>query len=359
MRPLGPVGGAVALAILSLLPASASAQTAKPQQGTPMSLSPAEGDEAFGCETRFQAGFDSAGTYEKQPTGVDSCTAYQPGTTIADTHLVPGPGTVTKVRVRSGSNPGPLRVTVIKRLFQTNPNNPAEITDAQCCTGTGRESATFQPTPNAVTEVTVNLPVTTSQSRNGASGHHDIVSISGVGPGNLPIASTGEHSLSAGIQRSTPTMQIFYPKVETGLQGEAQHDYANYVVLMNYDWVAPSSSTCASASGARASQACRKAPATVSGKTLRLKKGKVKVKVRCTAGAGTRCRGTLRLRTRAKKPRLLASKKMNVAGGKKATITIKLSKKARKRLKKKSTKVRVEIDLGALGKTSKNMKLKR
>lgn len=357
MRSPGPAGVAVALAILSLLPASASAQTAKSQQGTPMSLSPAGGDEAFGCESRFQPGLNFAGIYEKQPTGVGSCTAFQPGVSVADTHLVPGPGTVTKVRVRSGSNPAPLQVTVIKRLFQTNPNNPAEITDAQCCTGTGRNSATFQPTPNAVTEVTVNLPVTTTRSINGASGHHDIVAISGVGPGNLPIASTGEHSLSAGTLRSTPTMQIFYPKVETGLQGQAQHDYANYVVLMNYDWVAPSLS-CASASGARASQAC-KARATVSSKSLRLKKGKVKVKVRCTAGAGARCRGTVRLWTRAKKRKLLASKKMNVAGGKKATITLKLSKKARKRLKKKSTKVKVEIDLGSLGKTSKNLNLKR
>jgi len=84
----------------------------------------------------------------------------------------------------------------------------------------------------------------------------------------------------------------------------------------------------------------------------------VKVKVNCTAPAGARCAGTVRLRTRAKKPKFLASKKMNVAAGK-STVTLKLSRKARRHLRKKSTKVSVGIDLGSAGKTSKNLTLKR
>ena len=79
-----------------------------------------------------------------------TCTAYQPGTTIENTHLVPGPGYVTKVRVGSGANPAPLRVTIVKRLFQTHPTT-GEITDATCCTGTGSESETFHRLPTACT----------------------------------------------------------------------------------------------------------------------------------------------------------------------------------------------------------------
>ena len=201
-----------------------------------MSLAPAAGSEAFGCETRWQAGFAPPFVYERQPTGVTTCTAYQPGTTVDNTHLVPGPGYVTKVRVRSGANPAPLRITIVKRIFQTNPFT-GEITDAVCCTGTGSESATFQPPPNTVHELTLNPPlkVTTTPSQNGASGHHDIVAVSAMGPGDLPIASSGPHTLS---EFNAPAMQMFYPKVETGLQGQAQHDYVNYLVLMNYDWTA-------------------------------------------------------------------------------------------------------------------------
>ena len=54
----------------------------KNNQGTPMSLTPAAGSEAFGCETRWQAGFAPPFEYERQPTGLTTCTAYQPGTTI-------------------------------------------------------------------------------------------------------------------------------------------------------------------------------------------------------------------------------------------------------------------------------------
>ena len=338
-----------------------------------MSLTPATGSEAFGCETRWQAGFAPPFSYERQPTGLTTCTAYQPGTTVDNTHLVPGPGFVSKVRVRSGANPAPLRITVVKRLFQTHPVT-GQITDAQCCTGTGSESATFQPPPDTVHELTLNPPlkVTTSPSQNGASGHHDIVAVSAMGPGDLPIASTGPHSLS---EFSDTAMQMFYPKVETGQQGQAQHDYVNYVVLMNYDWNA-----CPSAGGATASQACSpsggsggggggggpvggggpgtKAAVSFKSRSLKLKRSKVRFRLACTAA--TACKGKARLRTRARKPRTLAAKSLTIAAGKTKTITFTLSSRARRSVRRKrSTKVTLAIDLGAGGSATKNLKLKR
>ena len=350
----------VVVATVALLPGLAHAQS-KSNQGTPMSLTPASGSEAFGCETRWQAGFAPPFTYERQPTGMTTCTAYQPGTTVENTHLVPGPGSVTKVRVRSGANPALLRITIVKRLFQTNPNT-GEITDATCCTGTGSESATFQPPPNTVHELTLNPPltVTTSPSQNGASGHHDIVAVSAMGPGELPIASTGPHSLS---EFSSTAMQMFYPKVETGQQGQAQHDYVNYVVLMNYDWTAPpSAGPGGGAGGGAGAGGTGPSPAPVSFKsrTLKLKKGRVSFKLACTSAPGTTCKGRARLRTRAKKPKTLATRSLTIAGGKTKTITFKLSGKARKTVRrKKSTNVTLVVDLDAGGTATKSLKLKR
>ena len=358
-RSLAGAAVVVVVATVALLPAPAHAQS-KSNQGASMSLTPATGSEAFGCETRWQPAISPTGEYEREPSFFTTCTAYQPGTTTDDTHLVPGPGSVTKVRVRSGANPAPLRITIVKRLFQTHPIT-GQITDAQCCTGTGSESATFQPPPNTVHELTLNPPlkVTTSPSQNGASGHHDIVAVSAMGPGELPIASTGPHALS---EYTAPAMQMFYPKVETGQQGQGQHDYVNYVVLMNFDWTAsttPPPPTPPSPLPPPPSTGT-KAAVSFKSKALKLKKGKVSFRLACTSAKGTTCKGKARLRTRAKKPKTLATKSLTIPGGKTKTITFKLSSKARKSVrKKKSTKVTLAIDLGAGGKATKNLKLKR
>jgi hypothetical protein len=357
-------GAAVILATAALLPAFATAQEPMNNLGTSMSLTPATGDEAFGCETRWQYEFGFP-PVSRQPTGMTSCTAYSPGfLSTTESHLIPVPGYVTKVRVRSGANPAPLRVTIMKRLFQTHPVTGQE-TDSVCCTGTGSESATFQPPPNTVHELTLNPPikVTATSSQNGASGHRDIVAVSAVGPGDLPIASTGSH----GVADYGPTMSIFYPKVETGLQGKAEHVYNNYVVLMNYDWVA--TIPCPQSSSAKASQTCPtpktpKEPKTpisfkTKAKSLKLKQGKVVFKLACTAAKGTSCKGKATLRTRAKKSKKLAAKSFAIPGGKTKAITFKLSKKARKSVKKKGTKVSLSVDLGAAGKATKNLTLKR
>ncbi len=101
-------------------------------------------------------------------------------------------------------------------------------------------------------------------------------------------------------------------------------------------------------------------PFSVLSKSLKLKKGKVKIRVRCTAPAAQRCKGRVGLRTRTKKPKSLASRKVNIKGGKKSTVTLKLSRKARKRVSKKRNKVTGRDQSWARqGKATKNMTLKR
>lgn len=358
---------AIATALIALLPSVAAAQTRT--QGPDLNL-PANG--GFGCDTAFL--LDLSGAFQPFPTGTSTCTAFAPGTGAADSHYVPGSGTITKVRVKSGPNPAPLRVTIIKQLFTTDPQTG--VIEPNCCTGAGPESATFQPTPNAITEVPVNLQVVTSPSVNGGAGQHDVVSLSGVGPGELPISQVGPFNINA---TSGPKTQVFYPKVESGQRGQNEYFYPNNVLLMNFDWCGGGSAS------ARTSQACSTvpgaptgpggtapggtapggttgpvvAPASVRGKALRLRRGRVTLKVRCVAGAGQRCKGMLRMRTRGKKPRLLARKRVNIAHGKTARVKVKLSRKALRRVRKGRNKVRVEIDLGAAGKRVRPMILKR
>ena len=131
---------------------------------------------------------------------------------------------------------------------------------------------------------------------------------------------------------------------------------------MNYDWTAasPGGGTPGGGTpggGIPVGGATTNAPVSFKSKTLRLKKGKVSFRLACTSA--TACKGKARLRTRATKPKTLASKSLTIAGGKTKTITFKLSNKARKSVHKKSTKVTLEVDLGSGGKATKNLKLKR
>lgn len=183
----------------------------------------------------------------------------------------------------------------------------------------------FTPTPNAVTEVTANLAVSTQRSINGASGRHDIVAVTGAGAGQLPIASVGPHTTAAGQLRETPTMQIFYPKIQPGGSNNNNYDYPNYVVLMQYDWCDGG----AASSRAKASQAC----------------GAIVERPRIN---------------RQGKPVASVSKSVNMADGKSAKVTLKLAKKARKRVPRKSNRVSVKLSLGkTLGTVKKNLTLKR
>lgn len=327
-------------------------------------------DAGFGCETQFLPGYPPDFTYQPSPfpMGHTSCTmwSYTSDPNTKRTLGAPATGTVTKVRVKSGSNPAPLRAVIIRNLYQTNPNNPNEITDQQCCT-TQVEGPTFQPARNTVSETVVNLPVQQVKPQGRLSGWGDLVAVTAVGPGELPLSSTGPHTSNA---YGAPMVEVAYPRVQPGQASGGSWSYPNYQPLIQFDWT----DGCPGAAGAkaRASQcsnnnnqntnkpnAAVKAPFSFLSKSLRLKKGKVKVSVRCTAAAGQRCKGRVGLRTRAKKPKALASRKVNVKGGRKATVTLSLSRKARRLVRKKRNKVTVTVNLGAAGTGTKNVTLKR
>lgn len=363
MRCRSLAGAVAVLAALTLVPASAQAISVT--QGGDLNRT---SDAGFGCETRFTPGYPPDFTYQPFVTGPTTCTMWTLGATVSDSSMVPGTGTVTKVRVKSGPNPAPLQVIIIRNLYQkANPNNPNEITDQQCCTGVV-EGPVFQPSPNTVTESVVNLPVQQVAPQGKLSGWGDIVAISGLGAGEMPLSSTGPHTSDAATAAGTPKVEFSYPKNAPGSSSGGSWQYPNYMPLVQFDW-----ESCPGAAGVRASQACSAVPpvktnpkgkpvASVSGKTLKMRKGKVSVKVKCATLTKAPCKGKVRLYTRPKKgkAKLLAGKSVNVADGKSKKYGLKLARKARKSVSKKSNKVQVRVNLGkALGTVTKNMTLKR
>lgn len=360
--------------VMSLMVTATLAAPAVAQQsasGGSALANPANG--GWGCDKIYQPFLDIALGYDGQsynpfPSNYASCTWYSLIPAESRSGLVPGTGTVTKVRIKSGPNPAPLSITILRRRFQKNPNPPNQITDATCCSAT-QESQVFQPTPNAISEHEVNLPVQTQESVNGASGWWEIVAVSGRGPGELPISHVGPLTLAAGTQANIATITGYYPHVAKGTDNLGNQTLPNAEVLMQFDWTgaaaaAPPAGTtpvaCKSSVKLRQAGCVPKATplSQIRSSRVTLKRGKVRVSVKCDRTDGKACNGKVRLRTVAKKPVLLASKSMNVAAGKTKTISVSLNGKARKRLKGRK-KIRVEVALSGQAAVTRDVTLRR
>lgn len=122
----------VAIGFLSLVaatPASALTTTFGSTLTSPANLN-------LGCETKPRLSFQTIGAFEFAPSGQPSCTWRQLGIfgDLADTRAstVPGDGTVTGVSIKSGPNPAPIRITVV-RLLAPNEDGGINTNKAACC----------------------------------------------------------------------------------------------------------------------------------------------------------------------------------------------------------------------------------
>ena len=107
--------------VVGLLAGAATATSAE-TRGSPLA-NPA--NTTFGCETEVDQDVDF-GTWILTPGGAPDCTwwARLPLDAPIDgptSPAVPGPGFVTKVRVKSGANPAPLRVAVMRSVDGATP----------------------------------------------------------------------------------------------------------------------------------------------------------------------------------------------------------------------------------------------
>lgn len=366
-------------AMAALMPSAAYSVTS----GSPLT---APANYPYHCDYRWAAGnFGPGGQQQYEPIliGPSTCSIWQRGSSLQNTHLVPGKGKVTVARVKSGPNPAPVSIGTVRRYEGLNQQGMLVQT---CCFGVSQTSV-VNPTPNAVTEIPVNLTVDTQTydpRQPSRAGFHDIVVVNIHGDsGTLPMSDYGgPKPFGTTVPADDPGAYWYFPKFEPSTDNQNQWFANGFEVLMNFDWC-PGTSTrqaggCATqgpgAGGGGPGGTTTPTPprtqlpvvakppaaAQVRSRRLTLKGKSVRVSVRCTAS--TTCSGTVRLRTRGtKKSTVLARKKVRVRAGRSSTVKLTLSAKNRSRVNraKKGLKVRVEVDLGSKGKVSRNMTLKR
>jgi hypothetical protein len=120
------------------------------------------------------------------------------------TSLVPANGRIVRIRVKAGRNPAPLRLTILTA-------SSSLANGFTCCTAR-RFGRVFRPRANRVTTIRTNVRVNRSNP-NGSSQFNDVVGLSAVGPGTLPMRDQG----TAGTFTSgTAATALWYPLTGIG-----------------------------------------------------------------------------------------------------------------------------------------------
>lgn len=215
------------------------------------------------------------------------------------------------------------------------------------------------------------------------AGFHDIVVVNVHGTtGTLPMSDYGgPKPFGLTIPPGDPGARWYFPKFDPSAHNLNQWIANGFEVLMNFDW-------CPGTTARQAGATCPTqgtpppppppgtppppppvtpaVPATIRSTHLLLEGRKVTVVARCATGTGKSCAGHVRLRTTAKKPKLLASRKVSIKDGRSANVRLTLGRTPRRlvrealgRSKTKRIDVRAEIDLGKAGRSTKVLKLRR
>jgi hypothetical protein len=348
-----------AMVMLLSLPAAAPAQdpvvaTNGSTLQTPANL--ALPGDANQCLARPYIG-PSNGTITFINTQQSSCmwwsTEYGPtGQIIANTYVPRGSGVVTKVRVREGTAPAPLRFAIVGSG------------GGLCCT-TKQVSGIVQPAADAVSEFTVNLPAGSGVGTQDGSQYNDILVILVAGPGSLPVNDRGAHGFLFGSPANQAQAAFLHPALALGESNTDVGIMDGYEVLLQYDWCGqpltlanPQPTTPRACLGqVTPPAAVPVAPVTppvvpppvqparpvvpfrANATTAAVRANRAILSLRCLLT--TTCAGTLRLVPRTataaakpKKPPTYGSAKYRVAAGKSATIKVKLSTAGRAALRK-------------------------
>lgn len=333
---------ATSLGLLALAPAAHAATF-----GADLNSLPANNDPTYSCARQVPGRPDS-------PQGAQSCmwSYFQSGSTT-NTLIAPVTGTVQRVRVKVGATTGPMRVNVIRFLFQqtADPSRPMSA-------GPFLESygPRFTPAANATTTVAANLPVqedpTPPASDKSTVQVIDALALEVEAP-NVPIPLFGSANT------------LSYPVVPgpsaSGTPAPSPNALPTYTttagvgVLMNADIDA--------GTGALPALGLRS-------RTAKVKNGVASLPIICRAAD---CSGLVSLRkltgqaaTAAKKKRkktvTYGSRRFKVKAGKKATIRITLTKAGRTLLKhhrKVKVSVRISYSKGGGKTTTVRVTLKR
>lgn len=217
---------ALTLAALLAFPSFSAAQAGT--FGSPLS---APNNTTFGCDAKPSLPALGTSDFLVLPSGLPSCSWWStgPAGTVGSTNTgyVPTTGTITNVRVKSGPNPAPLRLVQLRSV-------------AGCCTVV-RQTDEFRPTPNAVTQVTVNWLTEVVRDSVAGVSTNDIIGFSAnAGTGTLPVSDQGPgtHTPQAAFAPGIMGAGFTSPAAQPGsLLAAASVGPVGYEVLLQYDFV--------------------------------------------------------------------------------------------------------------------------
>lgn len=201
---------AVALAVLIAalaLPASAAARFYGSNLRRPANV-------GFGCEVAPFFNTFSASGFSFGPSGHRTCTWRPIGylNRLGTFGTVPSNGIVRRIQIRAGSRPAPLRFTILQSSSRLSPGGGTLQNSFTCCTAR-RFSRVLRPRANRITTFRVNMRVYRSVDSRAFVQTNDVVGISGVGRGTLPLrvgAGLG------GYQTGNAFSAFYYPLTRVG-----------------------------------------------------------------------------------------------------------------------------------------------
>ena len=282
-------------------------------------------------------------------TGQSTCmwwsTQYGPDSQpVGNTYVPRGSGAVTRVRIRSGDAPAPLRFAIVSSG------------SGLCCTAK-QISPPVQPAPNQVNQFAVDLPAGSGVGTAQGSQFNDILVVVAVGPGSLPVNDRGTHGFLFGSAANQAQASFLHPALALGESNTDVGIMDGYEVLLQYDWCgipgtlsnpAPTppanpQTACLGApatppSAAPAPAARRPAPLRTLAAIAAVRRNVAALRLRCLLA--TTCAGRIRLLPRSARATASAAKtygsaRYRIKPRKSATLRVKLTKAGRKALRRK------------------------
>lgn len=169
----------------------------------------------FGCESALVIG--ALGGFELAPTNQRSCTYRHTGYfgSLRPTAVVPGTGTIKRIQVKSGPNPARLRLTILEGSSRVDTFTGADLPGTYTCCTARYVGPAFRPRPNATTTRRVDVRVFNVRSKQLQTRIHasDVVALSAVGPGTLPLSITPG---LGGYANGTPLLTGYFPLTKVG-----------------------------------------------------------------------------------------------------------------------------------------------
>ncbi|MDT5236339.1 MAG: hypothetical protein QOF47_2326, partial [Mycobacterium sp.] len=235
---------AVALSLFFAVAASAQSRTL----GSPLAQAP---NATFGCEIKPTFTSQSFnGDYFYVPSGQPDCTWFQSGVigsvdySDPRTGSVPADGRITNVAVRSGPNPAPLRIVIVRQIGGLAGGG---VATSGCCAFVSETpvAGAFQPAPNAITNFPVDIPV--ERNLRGTSAVADYVGISAAsGTGTLPLFSNGHNNTLVDYTPGAADAGFIYPRLGS-LEGPGGGTRNNESIpgielLVQWTWTPPGAS---------------------------------------------------------------------------------------------------------------------